>query len=53
LNKAFLDAGVNHSPGAGVSAFSTDEEHKQSSNLHVGLIEGPSEVFTSADDDTW
>jgi hypothetical protein len=53
LSKAFVDAGLNPSPGAGISAFKTDQEHTQPSNLHVGLIEGPSEVFPSADDDIW
>jgi hypothetical protein len=53
FSKGFVDAGLNSSPGAGVSALKTDEEHTQPSNPHVGLIEGPSEVFASADDDMW
>jgi hypothetical protein len=53
LSKAFLYAGLKPDPGAGVNVIKIDQEHEQPSNPHVGLIEGPSEVFPSADDDIW
>ena len=53
LSISFLDTGLNPDPAAGVSAFDTDLEHKEPSSSHVGLIEGPSALFPSADDDIW
>lgn len=46
LSKAFVDAGLNPSPGA-------DEERAPPPDRRVGLIEGPSEVSASGDDDIW
>jgi hypothetical protein len=53
LSKTFLDTGLNPDLEAGVSAFKTNQEHKEPSSSRVGFIEGPSAVFPSADDDIW
>lgn len=49
----FLDSGLSPDPEADVSAFKTDQECKESSSSHVGLIEGPSALLPSTDDDIW
>jgi hypothetical protein len=48
-----LDAGLGPDPAAGVSSVETDLERKESSGSHAGLLEGPSSLFPSADDDIW
>jgi hypothetical protein len=53
LSERFLDAGLTPRPEAGVVTFKTDQGHKESSDPQVALIEGPSDVFPSADDDIW
>jgi hypothetical protein len=53
LSERFLYAGLTSHPEAGAFTFKTDQGHKESFEPQVALIEGPSDVFPSADDDIW
>lgn len=53
LSRAFLDAGLTPRPDADVISSETDQGSKEPSHPQLALIEGSSDVLSSADDDIW
>jgi hypothetical protein len=53
LSRAFLDAGLTPRPDADVISSETDQGSKEPSDPQLALIEGSSDVLSSADDDIW